>query len=149
MVKRICPICDHVMKGSHYCHFCRQWIRHPNQVNATYYLNERHPEHETNCEYHQAPRGRAVSGQTKTAPEGYRGGVRYRDGKWQKGRNEFPAAAPGKKASSREEAAGWFSRMWNKSMAHRALCIFFLIIGLNVLIQFVMIVLAVLMGILL
>ena len=34
--------------------FCKQWIRNPNYVNATYYLNERHPAHETDCEYHNA-----------------------------------------------------------------------------------------------
>lgn len=52
MQKRICPICDHVMAGQHFCRFCKQWIREPHVVNATYYLNERHPEHERNCLYH-------------------------------------------------------------------------------------------------
>ncbi len=52
MQKRICPICDHPMQHTHYCSFCRQWIKEPHYVNATYYLNERHPAKETNCEYH-------------------------------------------------------------------------------------------------
>ena len=47
-------ICDHPIKYGHYCSFCKQWIRNPNYVNATYYLNERHPAHETDCEYHNA-----------------------------------------------------------------------------------------------
>ena len=54
MQRRICPICDHPIQRGHYCSFCKQWIRHPNYVNATYYLNERHPAHETDCEYHNA-----------------------------------------------------------------------------------------------
>ena len=45
MQRRICPICDHPIKYGHYCSFCKQWIRNPNYVNATYYLNERHPAH--------------------------------------------------------------------------------------------------------
>lgn len=52
MQKRICPICDHPMRHEHYCSFCRQWIKEPHYVNATYYLNERHPDKETDCEYH-------------------------------------------------------------------------------------------------
>lgn len=52
MQKRICPICDHVMTGRHFCRFCKQWIREPHVVNTTYYLNERHPENEKNCSYH-------------------------------------------------------------------------------------------------
>lgn len=52
MQRKICPICDHVMKFSHYCHFCKRWVSNPNIINATYYLNERHPAHETDCEYH-------------------------------------------------------------------------------------------------
>ena len=54
MQRRICPICDHPIKYGYYCSFCKQWIRNPNYVNATYYLNERHPAHETDCEYHNA-----------------------------------------------------------------------------------------------
>lgn len=57
MQRRICPICDHPIQHGHYCSFCKQWIRHPNYVNATYYLNERHPAHETDCEYHDAVAG--------------------------------------------------------------------------------------------
>lgn len=48
MQRKICPICDHVMKSSHYCRFCKQWISNPHIVNATYYLNECHRDHEIN-----------------------------------------------------------------------------------------------------
>ncbi len=46
MVQRICPICDQVMKHSHYCRNCRSWVRQPFEREVTYYLNERHPENE-------------------------------------------------------------------------------------------------------
>ena len=52
MVQRICPICDQVMKHSHYCRNCRSWVRQPFEREVTYYLNERHPENETACSYH-------------------------------------------------------------------------------------------------
>lgn len=48
MQRRICPICDHVMKSSHYCRFCKRWISNPHIINATYYLNECHEDHELN-----------------------------------------------------------------------------------------------------
>lgn len=52
MRKRICPICDHEMKTRHYCHFCRSFVRRPDVADINYYLNERHPANERNCEYH-------------------------------------------------------------------------------------------------
>ena len=44
MTRRICPICDHVMKSRHYCRFCKAFVAHPNIINATYRLNESSPE---------------------------------------------------------------------------------------------------------
>ena len=52
MMQRICPVCDQVMKHAHYCSACRSWVKDPVYMNVTYYLNERHPEHETHCSYH-------------------------------------------------------------------------------------------------
>lgn len=52
MVRKICPICDQVMKGSHYCRNCRSWVKHPYVREVNYYLNERHPSKETGCVYH-------------------------------------------------------------------------------------------------
>lgn len=52
MVKRICPVCDQVMKGKHYCPVCRRFVKHPWIVENHYYLNECHPSFETDCEYH-------------------------------------------------------------------------------------------------
>ncbi len=52
MVRKICPICDQVMKHSHYCGNCKSWVKHPFVRDVTYYLNERHPQKENNCSYH-------------------------------------------------------------------------------------------------
>lgn len=52
MEKKICPVCEHVLRGNHYCRVCRKWIWHPKVIHANYYLNERHPAQEENCEYH-------------------------------------------------------------------------------------------------
>lgn len=52
MAQKICPICDQVMKSAHYCRTCKSWVKHPYVREATYYLNERHPQTETQCSYH-------------------------------------------------------------------------------------------------
>ncbi|WP_432627447.1 hypothetical protein [Brotaphodocola sp.] len=52
MIRRICPICDQVMAGKHYCRTCHSWVRHPRIQDVTYYLNERHPQKESSCAYH-------------------------------------------------------------------------------------------------
>ncbi|MCD8084222.1 MAG: hypothetical protein LUE86_12125 [Clostridiales bacterium] len=54
MVRRICPICDQVMKSAHYCTNCRCRVKKPYVRDVTYYLNERHPSFETDCEYHDS-----------------------------------------------------------------------------------------------
>lgn len=63
MVKKICPICDQVMKSSHFCWTCRSWIRHPYEREMNFYLNERHLGNELQCDYHGAnqPRQTGVS----------------------------------------------------------------------------------------
>lgn len=52
MKYKICPICDQKMSRAHYCDHCRQWIRNPLSIDVNYYLNERHPESEHDCSYH-------------------------------------------------------------------------------------------------
>ncbi|MCI8660390.1 MAG: hypothetical protein HFG54_09125 [Lachnospiraceae bacterium] len=55
MIQKICPICDQVMKGSHYCRNCKSWVKHPYVREVNYYLNERHPQKETGCTFHSSP----------------------------------------------------------------------------------------------
>lgn len=53
MKKRVCPICEREMHSSHYCSYCRTWIREPYIRDINYYLNESHPAGETSCTYHE------------------------------------------------------------------------------------------------
>lgn len=67
MIRRVCPICDQVMKSAHYCRNCRSWVKHPYVREVNYYLNERHPEQETSCSYHEdAASGTNQPGQSRT-----------------------------------------------------------------------------------
>lgn len=56
MIQRICPVCDQVMKSAHYCRTCRRWVREPWVRDVSYYLNERHPQDEHSCSYHEPER---------------------------------------------------------------------------------------------
>ena len=51
MKTKVCPCCDQPIQGI-YCKGCRKIVLHPVEQNIHYYLNERHPEHETDCSYH-------------------------------------------------------------------------------------------------
>lgn len=52
MIKHICPVCDQIMSSSHYCSTCRKVVKNPWIRDVSYFLNERHPESEENCSYH-------------------------------------------------------------------------------------------------
>ncbi len=52
MIRKICPICDQKMKTAHYCANCKCWVKEPLTINVDYYLNERHPQNEHDCTYH-------------------------------------------------------------------------------------------------
>lgn len=55
MKKRICPVCDQEMRSSMYCKTCRRFVRDPYIREINYYLNEVHPQDETDCSYHNVP----------------------------------------------------------------------------------------------
>ena len=83
MTYRICPICDQKMTKPHYCSYCRQKIKNPLTIDVDYYLNERHPEGEHDCTYHdfhdessQRPRQ-----QTASHGSGSSGKTRKKSGK--------------------------------------------------------------------
>lgn len=65
MVQRICPICDQAMKSAHYCKNCKSWVKHPYVRDAAYYLNERHPQDETGCSYHDMESQRVMRAEQK------------------------------------------------------------------------------------
>lgn len=52
MLRKICPVCEQPMRLSHYCAGCRRFVKTPCVREITYYLNESHPEKETDCDYH-------------------------------------------------------------------------------------------------
>lgn len=52
MGRKICPICDSRLEKGNFCQGCKRWIKNPVYINADFYLNERHPEVERDCEYH-------------------------------------------------------------------------------------------------
>ncbi len=54
MKQKICPVCDGKLKGN-YCPFCHKIVKNPVEWDVAYYLNERHPEWETGCDYHSEP----------------------------------------------------------------------------------------------
>lgn len=73
MSQRICPVCDHVMTSAHYCKTCKSWVRHPHIMERSFYLNERHPEQEQGCTYHnEMKQGESgawrPAGMSKTVP---------------------------------------------------------------------------------
>ena len=52
MIKKMCPVCDLPVNAGNYCPRCRRVIRKPYTQNVDYYLNERHPVHEAECDFH-------------------------------------------------------------------------------------------------
>ena len=65
MVQRICPICDQVMESAHYCKNCRSRVKHPYVRDVAYHLNERHPQDETGCSYHDIDTQRVLNAEHK------------------------------------------------------------------------------------
>ncbi len=51
MKVKVCPCCDQPIQGI-YCKGCRKIVLNPVEQNITYYLNQRHPEFETDCSFH-------------------------------------------------------------------------------------------------
>lgn len=52
MKQRYCPYCDQKMTSGLYCSGCKRIVWHPYVQDVDYYLNERHPRHESDCLYH-------------------------------------------------------------------------------------------------
>lgn len=109
MLRKICPICDHVMKYPHYCGNCKSWVKVCNVQNVTYYLNESHPKGEQRCSYHGtggSRRAETASGSTEKANRvqaeiGLEGQVQ---------RNQNRADGGLEKSSTERGTAGWVSQ---------------------------------------
>lgn len=72
MIKKMCPVCDLPVSGINYCPRCKRVIKHPVIQNVDYYLNERHPENEAGCEFHNPYLEADHHGESRTA--GQKGG---------------------------------------------------------------------------
>jgi len=58
------------MKYAHYCSNCRSWVKEPWIREVDFYLNERHPEGETGCTYHEPPASAYGAGGGRAAGAG-------------------------------------------------------------------------------
>ena len=54
MKDKYCPYCDQKMTSGLYCKGCKRIVLHPYWQDVDYYLNERHPQQETDCLYHNS-----------------------------------------------------------------------------------------------
>lgn len=68
MVRKTCPVCDQVMKSAHFCGNCRRIVRYPHVSDVNYYLNERHPQNEMGCSYHDEGSQKAVTAKNTEPP---------------------------------------------------------------------------------
>ena len=55
MKDKYCPYCDQKMTSGLYCKGCKRIVLHPYWQDVDYYLNERHPQQETDCLYQNRP----------------------------------------------------------------------------------------------
>jgi len=103
MLKKICPYCDQVLTGN-YCKGCKRFVRKPLLWDVDYYLNERHPASEENCQYHgdlhtgQMPRSSQAGKAGKGAKSGQKSQTVQRAGQNQAKRNY--QAQPNRQQSS-------------------------------------------------
>lgn len=71
MKQRYCPYCDQKMTSGIYCKGCKRIVLHPYMQDVDYYLNERHPQHEAGCLYHDG--GSEYPGSSASSTDPYSG----------------------------------------------------------------------------
>ena len=71
MKQRYCPYCDQKMTSGLYCSGCKRIVWHPYVQDVDYYLNERHPQHESDCLYHDG--GSEYPGSRASSTDSYAG----------------------------------------------------------------------------
>lgn len=75
MKTKICPCCDQPITGI-YCKGCRKIVWKPVEQEVHYYLNTRHPEHETNCSFHGDTTGQSIGTGSLASKAKVSGGTR-------------------------------------------------------------------------
>ena len=110
MKQRYCPYCDQKMTSGLYCSGCKRIVWHPYVQDVDYYLNERHPQHESDCLYHDG--GSEYPGSRASSTDSYAGVF--------KGNGTSTSTQGGKKKTSREKkTADPFQNMGNRMTGQR------------------------------
>ena len=110
MKQRYCPYCDQKMTSGLYCSGCKRIVWHPYVQDVDYYLNERHPQHESDCLYHDG--GSEYPGSRASSTDSYAGIF--------KGNGTSTRIQGGKKKTNREKkAADPFQNMGNRMAGQR------------------------------
>ena len=110
MKQRYCPYCDQKMTSGLYCSGCKRIVWHPYVQDVDYYLNERHPQHESDCLYHDG--GSEYPGSSTSGTDSYAGIF--------KGNGTSTRIQGGKKKTNREKkAADPFQNMGNRMAGQR------------------------------
>lgn len=110
MKQRYCPYCDQKMTSGLYCSGCKRIVWHPYVQDVDYYLNERHPQHESDCLYHDV--GSEYPGSRASSTDSYAGVF--------KGNGTSTSTQGGKKKTNREKkAADPFQNMGNRMTGQR------------------------------
>lgn len=110
MKQKYCPYCDQKMTSGLYCSGCKRIVWHPYVQDVDYYLNERHPQHESDCLYHDG--GSEYPGSRASSTDSYAGVF--------KGNGTSTSTQGGKKKTNREKkAADPFQNMGNRMAGQR------------------------------
>lgn len=110
MKQRYCPYCDQKMTSGLYCSGCKRIVWHPYVQDVDYYLNERHPQHESDCLYHDG--GSEYPGSRASSTDSYAGVF--------KGNGTSTSTQGGKKKTNQEKkAADPFQNMGNRMTGQR------------------------------
>ena len=110
MKQRYCPYCDQKMTSGLYCSGCKRIVWHPYVQDVDYYLNERHPQHESDCLYHDG--GSEYPGSRASSTDSYAGVF--------KGNGTSTSTQGGKKKTNREKkAADPVQNMGNRMTGQR------------------------------
>lgn len=98
------------MTSGLYCSGCKRIVWHPYVQDVDYYLNERHPQHESDCLYHDG--GSEYPGSRASGTDSYAGVF--------KGNGTSTSTQGGKKKTNREKkAADPFQNMGNRMTGQR------------------------------
>ena len=110
MKQRYCPYCDQKMTSGLYCSGCKRIVWHPYMQDVDYYLNERHPQHESDCLYHDG--GSEYPGSSASGTDSYTGTF--------KGNGTSTRIQGGKKKTKQEKkTADPFQNMGNRTTGQR------------------------------